>query len=151
MLFTHSIYIPLVLLLIGFISSEIVIIVMGFSYFIHILIDLLDWGTNALFSNKIFGIRFLLKKDEYTKVKELMNQEKIPQWFFVKRYYNSYIMIGIEVFVSALMFTTLFIYIPQFWYFLGGYFFTMIFHIGEYLELKHQSQGGSPRIKLLKH
>ncbi|UYP47864.1 hypothetical protein NEF87_004149 [Candidatus Lokiarchaeum ossiferum] len=151
MLFTHSIYLPMILILIGFLSSKIVIIVMGFSYLIHILIDLLDWGTNALFTNRIFGIRFLLKRDEHLRVPEIIDQEKIPQWFFVKRYYNSVIMIGIEVFVSIIMFITLFLYIPQFWYFLAGYFLTMIFHISEYLELKHLSQGGSPRIKLLKH
>ena len=151
MLLTHSIYLPILLLVIGIISSSIIIIMAGISYFLHIVIDLLDWGTNVFYTKKIYGVRILLKKDEYFRVKELMHQEKIPQWFFVKRYYRSYAMILIEIGVSLGMFMVIFVYIPQFWYFIGGYIFTLTFHLVEYFELKHISAGGSPRIKLLKH
>ena len=97
MLFTHSIYIPLILIIFGILFSQTILIFGGISYLAHIFADLLDWGTNLFFTGKIYGPRFLLQKDERNRVKELMYKEENPAFFFVKRYYQSTLMISLEI------------------------------------------------------
>ena len=63
LLITHSIIPSVIMLLIGFIFNWEVLIISGISYFSHIIIDTIDWGTNLLyFQKKQVGFKLLFSK-----------------------------------------------------------------------------------------
>ena len=136
MLFTHSIIPPVMIILIGIPIMNVVVIFFGIAYLTHVLADLLDWGTNFLFNGKIYGIRILLKKDEYDGVSELLKTEKVKKWFFVRRYYGSKIMLSFEIIILIGSSLLLLLIAPQFWYFIFGYLIAVIFHAMEYYHIQ---------------
>ena len=59
LLITHSIIPSIILIIIGYILMWPVLIICGFSYSIHIIIDTIDWGTNFFyFQKKQIGFKF---------------------------------------------------------------------------------------------
>ncbi len=139
MLISHSIYFPIILFIIGEIISSNVIKIMGISYLSHVLVDLIDWGNNFFYTKKIHGIRLLLKKDEYNRVEDLMNLEKHPKWFFIKRYSESNLIKFFEISIFIFMLVILLLFTPIYWYFIIGYFLTLILQIKEYHHYKKMS------------
>lgn len=136
MLITHSLYFPLILFLFGIVLDNIILIFIGISYFSHVFVDLLDWGTNFFYNGKIYGFRFLLKKEEYDHVPELLQREKIKKWFFVRRYYHSKLTFLLEISIVVIMGLVLLLMAPNFWYFVFGYPITLSFHIMEYYYIQ---------------
>ncbi|MHA1584051.1 MAG: metal-dependent hydrolase [Promethearchaeota archaeon] len=138
MLLTHSIYIPLVLIILGFIISQPVLWIGGLGYLSHVCFDLLDWGTNLFMTGKIIGIRILLDKKERAIVPELMKKEIKPKWFFVRRYFSSIIILSIEIITGLGMLSVLIWLIPQYWYLIFGYILVGTLHLTEFVYLRFQ-------------
>ncbi len=152
MLITHSIYPSLIIIIIGIIFSELWVIMGGIAYFCHIMIDLIDWGTNFFFNKKMFGLRILLTPEERIDLSHVIN-DKSPnrQLFFVQRYYHSKLIIFLEIIIGISMFIALFVFSINYWYFLFGYIFFFAFHLSEYIGLKNRKMGKKTKIPLMKH
>jgi hypothetical protein len=151
MLITHSIYPSLIIIIIGILLNSIWVLMGGIAYFCHILIDLIDWGTNFLYNKKMFGFRLLLSPEERIDLSHVINDKKNRQFFFVQRYYSSKLMIFLEIIIGISMFIALFVFSINYWYFLFGYIFFFAFHFSEYIELKNRKKGTKTRIPLIKH
>ena len=52
MLITHSIIPSVIIIIIGLILNWLVLTLIGITYFIHIVIDTFDWGTNFFYIQK---------------------------------------------------------------------------------------------------
>ena len=155
MLISHSIYPSLIIIIIGIIIgiifNEIWVLMGGIAYFCHILIDLIDWGTNFFYNKKMFGLRILLTPEERIDLSHVINDKENRQFFFVQRYYSSKLMIFLEIIIGISMFIALFVFSINYWYFLFGYIFFFAFHFSEYIELKNRKMGKKTRIPLIKH
>ena len=150
-LFTHSVYIPLGLIIVGFSMQNPWILIGGISYFCHLLPDLLDWGTNLWSTGKTVGYQILLEVEERGKVLDIIKDLPEPHWFFIERYYNSTIIKIIEMGSFIVMVSCFIWLVPSNWYFIFGYMATLGFHGIEYSEYKHRANGGTPRIQLIRH
>lgn len=142
--FTHSIYIPLILIIAGiiiekyyflpiwFIGFHQVIYIGGFAYLSHLTLDLLDWGINPLYFGKTIGFYLLLTQDEKNLAhpQTIIEREtkKNPD-FFTLRYYQSPVIISIDIIISALGFFMVFGFVPQFWYAPIGLFVLVEYHL----------------------
>jgi len=156
LLITHSIYPSLIIIIIGIIIGIIFnyiwLLMGGIAYFCHILIDLIDWGTNFFFFNKkMFGIRILLSPEERIDLSHVINDKENRQFFFVQRYYSSKLMIFLEIIIGISTFIGVFVFSIKYWYFLFGYIFFFAFHFSEYIELKNRKMGKKTRIPIIKH
>ena len=133
MLFTHSIYIPVILFLLGLIFNENILYLMGFAYSTHVIVDLFDWGNNFLFTGKALGPKLLLGGIKHDQVPELLKKETIPKWFFTRRYYSSKITLLFEFLsLMGMIMLTLF-FAKNYWYMLLGYIPMAAFHLIEYI------------------
>lgn len=151
MFFTHSVYFSLIFLVLGVILMKWWLIFCGIGALVHVFIDLMDWGTNFLFTKRLFGPRLLLAKDEWDKVPELMAKEFDPKWFFVLRYFKSIFFQTFEI-IAGVSVIILFIFIvPEYWYFIFGYILTLGYHLFEYFELRYRSIHQKTRFSLIKH
>ena len=153
MLITHSVYISLIIIIIGIIFNEIWVLMGGIAYFFHILIDLIDWGTNFFYNKKMLGLRILLTPEERIDLSHVINDESSINrlFFFVQRYYLSKLMIFLEIIIGISMFIALFVFAINYWYFLFGYIFFFAFHFLEYIELKNRKMGKKTGIPLIRH
>jgi len=98
LLITHSIIPSVIMLLIGLIFNWTVLIISAISYFTHIIIDTLDWGTNLLyFQQKQVGFKFLISKEEFENLSQYLSEYKNPLSFFDTKYYNNKILLIIEI------------------------------------------------------
>ncbi|GAH38744.1 unnamed protein product [marine sediment metagenome] len=52
LLITHSIIPGVIIIILGFLFNSISVVIGGFSYSIHIIIDTFDWGTNFFYFQK---------------------------------------------------------------------------------------------------
>ena len=145
MLLTHSIYFPIPMIFIGLFMQNPLVVAASLAYLTHPIIDLFDWGTNCFLTGKIIGPRILLAKTEYRIVTQLMHQEKYPKWFFVKRYYHSKIILGLEILAFLSMILGLGILTPQYWYFIFGYFLVLGLHVFEYFTLQKRTHAPTLR------
>ena len=152
LLISHSIYPSLIIIIIGIILNEIWVLMGGIAYFCHILIDLIDWGTNFFYNKKMFGLRILLSPEERNDLSHIIN-DKSPnrQLFFVHRYYSSKVMIFLEIIIGISTFIAVFVFAINYWYFIFGYLFFFGFHLSEYIGLKNRKMGKKTRIPLIKH
>jgi hypothetical protein len=145
-LITHSIYMPSIILGIGIIFSISWIIIAAISYISHLSMDLIDWGTDLFHTNKTVGIAFLLKPLSENHTQEEIKTNPHAKWFFLELYFGSKGLKFYETLLCIIMVLMLFIFSPIYWYFIVLYIAAFIFHLVEYLEFKHLSQGGKPRI-----
>lgn len=137
MLITHSIIPSIIVLFLGVIFNSIVLIISGISYFIHIIIDALDWGTNFFyFQKKQVGFKLLISKEEFENLSEYLSQYKNPTSFFDARYYNNKICIGIEIFLFILMMVFVIIYAFEFILITLLYFPFIFLHLSRHFHLK---------------
>ncbi len=135
-LISHSLFIPVISIAFGVIFRNIIITFFGLSYLSHVIVDLLDWGTNFLYNGKTYGPRILLKKEEYSQVSEMLKLEKVQKWFFVRRYYASYPILVLEIIGLFGMCLFLLFWASAFWYFGLGYLLAISFHIMEYYVIQ---------------
>ncbi|MFX1586959.1 MAG: hypothetical protein ACFFC1_02285, partial [Promethearchaeota archaeon] len=87
MLISHSIIPSILIILLGIIFNWLALIFSGVAYFIHIIIDTLDWGTNFFyFSKKQIGFKFLITKEEFDNISKYLENYKKPESFFDAKY-----------------------------------------------------------------
>lgn len=135
MLITHSIIPSIIIIVIGFILRWTVLIMSGITYFIHILIDAIDWGTNFFyFQKKQVGFKLLISKEEFENLPTHISKYKNPASFFDAKYYNNKICLGIEIslFILMMVFVIFFafqyilitlLYFPFIWLHLSRHFY----------------------------
>ncbi len=151
MFFPHSIYFSGIILLLAILTLQWWMLFCGIGALFHVCVDMMDWGTNLLFTKRLIGPRFLLKKEEWDIVPELMRKEYDPKWFFVKRYFNSIPFQLIEILTGLGMILCFVFVIPQYWYFGFGYLLTLGYHLFEFFELRYRSRNRKSRYQLVNH
>ena len=137
MLISHSIIPSIIIMIIGLIFSWPALFFCGFVYFIHIVIDTFDWGTNFFyFQKKQVGLRFLISREEFENIETYLNQYKKSESFFDAKYYKSKICISIEFILFILMFISAIIFALKFILIILIYFPFLYFHLQRHYYLK---------------
>lgn len=135
-LISHSIIPSIVILIFGIVFNWPALILCGFSYFIHIFIDLFDWGTNFFyFPQKTYGPRFLIRKEE-KNLPEYLAEYKNPAAFFNFKYYNSKTSLTIEILLFVLMMFSIIIFAFEYILIILIYFIGLYFHLSRHYHLK---------------
>lgn len=137
MLITHSIIPGIIILIIGLIINWTALIISGFAYIIHIVIDAFDWGTNFFCIHKNpFGPKLLISKEELDNLPKILPKYKFNKSFFEFRYYNNKVVLIIEALLVILM--IVFIIIFAFEYILISVIYIpfLFLHLATYYHLK---------------
>lgn len=150
-LFTHSIYLALIMLIFGLIFNSELVLFGGIGYIIHLITDTFDWGCDLFYQKKNFGLSLLLSNEERENLLSILENYKIHQFFFIERYYHSNWVIVTEIIIFLTMSYLIFFIVAQFWYFIFLYFIALTVHFIEYFEVKHQNGGGQQRFRLIPH
>ena len=136
-LLTHSVIPSIFIIILGLILNSPVLIISGFTYFIHVLIDLFDWGTNFFyFPKKTFGPRLFISKEVEVNLPNYLSQYKSPASFFDFKYYKNKIAITIEVLLFILMMVFIILFAFEFILIILIYFLGLIFHLSRHFHLK---------------
>ena len=138
--FTHSLIPIVILIFIGiiivFIFDYSVLFLAGFSYFLHIIIDTFDWGTNLFyFPKKQNGFKLLLSLEEIENLPRYLSKYKHPESFFDSKYYNNTICLIIEFVLFCLMLIFVFVFALEYIYFISLYFIGLGFHLSRHYHL----------------
>ena len=137
MLFTHSIIPGVIILILGLIINWDALILSGFSYSLHIILDTFDWGTNFFyFQKKQVGLKFLLSKEEFNNITKYLSQYKSPQSFFDKKYYGNIGCLIIEALIFILMVLFIAIFALNYILIVIIYFPFLAFHLFRHFGLK---------------
>ncbi|MGV9200564.1 MAG: hypothetical protein ACOC4M_17285, partial [Promethearchaeia archaeon] len=137
MLISHSIIPSLILIVLGIFFFLPTLLIGGITYFIHIVIDSCDWGTNFCgFHEKPFGPKFLISREELDNLSEILKGFKVDKSFFDFKYYKNRLILGIEIIVFIVMVCMLFLFAIEFGYFVIFYFPLLLFHIFGHISLK---------------
>lgn len=137
LLITHSIIPSIIVIIIGYILMWPVLIICGFSYSIHIIIDTIDWGTNFFyFQKKQIGFKFLISKDEFENLPKYLSEYKVPASFFDEKYYNNKICLTIETLLFILMLISIWIFAFNYVFLILLYFLGLCFHLHRHFTLK---------------
>lgn len=124
-------------MILGFIINLPVLIISGFTYFTHVLIDLFDWGTNFFyFPKKTFGPRLFMSKEVEANLSKYLSQYKNPESFFDFRYYKNKIALSIEVLLFILMMVFILLFAFEFFLIIFIYFIGLFFHLFRHFRLK---------------
>jgi len=136
-LITHSIIPSSIIILIGLMISWPVLIIIGFVNFIHVFVDLFDWGTNLFyFPKKTFGPRLFISKEEEKNLAEYLAQFKNPTSFFDFKYYNNKVALTLEVILFVLMMVFIIIFAFDYLLIVLLYFLGLYFHLSRHFHLK---------------
>ena len=136
-LITHSIIPSVILIIVGLLISWPALIISGIAFFIHVFVDLFDWGTNLFyFPKKTYGPRLLMSKEEEENLSEILSQYKNGASFFDLKYYGNKVALSIEalLFVLMIVFNIAFAFeyiLISLLYFLG-----LFFHLSRHYHLK---------------
>ncbi|UCD02021.1 MAG: hypothetical protein JSV23_03080 [Promethearchaeota archaeon] len=137
LLISHSIIPSIIIIIIGYILNWIILIIGGFSYAIHIIIDTIDWGTNFFyFQKKPIGIKLLISKDEFKNLPKYLAKYNNPSSFFDEKYYNNKVCLAIEIILFILMVIFVTIYALQYIFIIPLYFLGLYFHLHRHFSLK---------------
>ncbi len=137
MLITHSIIPSIILFVLGIIFWHILIFC-SIAYFIHVFVDTFDWGTNFFyFQQKVFGLKFLISKEEFENIYDYLSKYKNPASFFDFKYYNNKICLIIEALLFVLMIVFTGIFAIEFIFIVLLYFFFLGFHLSRHFHLKN--------------
>ncbi|MCJ7650398.1 MAG: hypothetical protein MUP85_17450 [Candidatus Lokiarchaeota archaeon] len=137
MLISHSIIPSIIIILLGLIFNWIALIFSGILYFFHILIDMIDWGTNLLFLNKKpIGIKILISEEELANLPEYLANYKHKESFFDEKYYANKAWLATEVLIFAIMMVTITIFALEYIYIIIFYFIGLYFHLARHYHLK---------------
>jgi hypothetical protein len=137
MLISHSVIPSLVVIILGLTFNWTTLIIGGIEYFIHVVVDTFDWGTNFFYFNKKqFGLKFLISKEELENLPAYISKYKKTESFFDNKYYSSKISITIEISLFFLMVVFNFIFTFQFILLSLFYFIGLYFHLSRHFYLK---------------
>lgn len=137
MLISHSIIPSILIILLGIIFNWLALIFSGVAYFIHIIIDTLDWGTNFFyFSKKQIGFKFLITKEEFNNISKYLENYRKPESFFDRKYYNNKICLSIEILLFILMLIFIILFAFQYVLVTLIYFPFLFFHLQRHYYLK---------------
>ena len=137
LLITHSIIPGVIIIILGFLFNSISVVIGGFSYFIHIIIDTFDWGTNFFyFQKKQIGLKLLISKEEFNNISKYLSKFKRKQSFFDERYYRCKACLIIEMLVFALMMLIITLFARGFFFVVIIYFLFLGFHLYIHFNLK---------------
>jgi len=137
MLITHSIIPAISITILGLIFNWTVLIISGFSYSIHIIIDTFDWGTNFFyFQKKQVGLKLLITKEEFNNISEYLSQFKRPESFFDKKYYGNIACITTEILIFILMILFITLFVLKYFLIVIIYFIFLAFHLQRHFNLK---------------
>ncbi|MBD3253878.1 MAG: hypothetical protein GF383_02240 [Candidatus Lokiarchaeota archaeon] len=135
-LITHSIIPSIVLIILGIVFYWPALFISGFAYFIHIVVDTFDWGTNFFyFPQRTFGLRLLIKNEE-ENLSEHLSQYNNPESFFDFKYYNNKISLAVEVILFVVMIITIIFFALEFMFIIFFYFLGLYFHLARHFRLK---------------
>lgn len=136
-LITHSVIPSIFIIILGLVLNLPVLIISGFAYFIHVLIDLFDWGTNFFyFQKKTFGPRLFMSKEVEVNLTKYLSQYKRPSSFFDFKYYKSRIALTIEVLLFVFMIVSIIIFAFEYVLIILVYFLGLLFHLSRHFHLK---------------
>jgi hypothetical protein len=136
-LITHSIIPSLIVIVLGIIFNWPALIISGFTLFLHIFVDLFDWGTNLFyFSKKTIGPRLFISKEEQKNLPKYLAQYKNKESFFDFKYYNNKLALIIEVLLFVLMIICIIIYAFEYTLIIFIYFLGFYFHLSKHFYLK---------------
>jgi hypothetical protein len=137
MLITHSIIPGTIILIFGLVFNWIALILSGFSYIIHVLIDTFDWGTNLFyFPKKQVGLKFLISEEEFQNLERYLSDFERPVSFFDKKYYSCKVCMAIEVVIFILMMLSIIFLALDYFLLILIYFLFLAFHLHRHFILK---------------
>jgi len=137
LLITHSIIPSILTIIIGYILNWPALIIGGFSYSIHIIIDTLDWGTNFFyFQKKQIGFKLLISKEEIENLPKYLTKYKNPASFFDEKYYTNKICLAIEIIIFIIMVVFNLLFALQYIYMILLYFLGLYWHLHRHFTLK---------------
>jgi len=137
MLITHSIIPSCIFIFIGSIFNWLTLIISGFAYLIHIVIDTIDWGTNFLyFNHKQVGFKLLISKEEFNNLSQYISKYKNLGSFFDNKYYNNKLCLVSEVLLFIFMWVFILIFAFHFVLIALIYFLGLYFHLSRHFHLK---------------
>ena len=137
MLITHSIIPSIILILLGLIFNWLALIFSGILYFIHILIDTFDWGTNLFFFHKKpVGIKMLISEEELANLPKYLANYKYSESFFDEKYYTNKAWLATEVLIFVIMMVSIIIFALKYIYIIIFYFIGLYFHLTRHFHLK---------------
>lgn len=137
MLITHSIIPGVIIIILGFLFNLTLLIICGFSYVIHIIIDTFDWGTNIFyFQKKLVGLKLLISKEEFENISKYLLEYKNPQSFFDQKYFGCKCCLVIETLVFILMILSITIFALEYFFVIIIYFVFLAFHLQRHFVLK---------------
>ena len=137
MLITHSIIPAISITILGLIFNWTVLIISGFSYSIHIIIDTFDWGTNFFyFQKKQVGFKLLITKEEFNNISKYISQFKRSESFFDKKYYGNIACITTEILIFILMILFITLFALKYFLIVIIYFIFLAFHLQRHFNLK---------------
>jgi len=136
-LITHSIIPSAIIIVVGLVFYWPALIISGFAYFMHVVVDMFDWGINLFyFPKKTYGPRLFMSNEEEENLSKILTQYKNGVSFFDFKYYNSKVALIIEALLFILM--VFFIIVLAFEYILISliYFLGLYFHLSRHYHLK---------------
>ncbi|MFW9876923.1 MAG: hypothetical protein ACFFG0_27835 [Candidatus Thorarchaeota archaeon] len=137
LLITHSIIPSILIIIIGYILNWPALIFSGFTYFVHIIIDTLDWGTNFFyFHKKQIGFKLLISKEEFKNLSTYLAKYKNPASFFDEKYYTNKICLALEILLFIIMVVFNILFAVQHIYMILLYFLMLYFHLHRHFTLK---------------
>jgi hypothetical protein len=137
LLITHSIIPSILIIISGYLLNWPALIVSGFSYSIHIIIDAIDWGTNFFyFQKKQVGFKLLISKQEFNNLPSILAKYKVPTSFFDEKYYENRICLAIEISLFILMLVFIFLFAIPYSFLIPIYFIGLYFHLHRHYTLK---------------
>lgn len=137
LLITHSIIPSIIIIIIGYFMNWSALIIGGFSYSIHIIIDTIDWGTNFFYvQKKQVGLKLLISKKEFENLSVILANYKVPASFFDEKYYNNRICLGIEIILFIMMILFIFLFAIFYSFIIPIYFIGLYFHLHRHFTLK---------------
>ena len=136
-LITHSIIPSGIFFALGIMFNWPALIFSGFGLFMHVFLDLFDWGTNFLyFPKKTYGPRLFLSKEEEKDLQKYLAQYKNGKSFFDFKYYNSKFALTIEALIFVMMIVAIICFAIEYVLIVLLYFLGLIFHLSRHFHLK---------------
>ena len=137
MLITHSFIPGIITLILGLFFNLTFIVISGFSYIIHIIIDTFDWGTNIFyFQKKLIGLKLLISKEEFDNISKYLQEYKNKQSFFDERYFACKTCLIIEIIVFIIMILSMTFFALEYYLVIIIYFLFLTFHLYRHFILK---------------
>ena len=136
-LITHSIIPSIIVIVLGMLVNWSALVISGFALFLHVFVDLFDWGTNLFFfSKKTIGPRLFMSSEEQKNLADYLAQYKNKESFFDFKYYNSKTALAIEVSLFILMMIIIITFAFEYILISLLYFIGLYFHLSKHYQLK---------------